>query len=75
MSNKSTNANTGACCIAAAWLALTAPVAWAQTPGAPLDERVQAYVAEGLRTNLALQSETLQVERAAASLAAARARF
>jgi outer membrane protein TolC len=61
--------------VAVVWLALAAPVAGAQTPGATLDEMVQAYVGEGLRTNLALQSETLQVERAAASLAAARARF
>jgi outer membrane protein TolC len=33
------------------------------------------YVAEGLRSNLALQSETLEVEKATQALAAARARF
>ena len=36
---------------------------------------VERYVAEGLRSNLSLQSETLEVERAAQALAAARARF
>ena len=36
---------------------------------------VERYVAEGLRSNLALQSETLEVEKAAQALAAARARF
>lgn len=41
----------------------------------PFDEVVSGYVAEGLRSNLALQSEHLQVERAAQSLAAAGARF
>jgi outer membrane protein len=59
-------------------LALAAPLASAQnvaTPPAPFDETVRAYVAEGLRSNLALQSENLEVERAAATLAAARARF
>jgi outer membrane protein len=36
---------------------------------------VDRYVAEGLRSNLSLQSESLEVERAAQALAAARARF
>jgi outer membrane protein TolC len=36
---------------------------------------VDEYVAEGLRSNLALQSETLEVEKASAALAEARARF
>jgi outer membrane protein TolC len=39
------------------------------------DTVVERYVAEGLRSNLSLQSETLEVERAAQALAAARARF
>jgi outer membrane protein TolC len=39
------------------------------------DTVVERYVAEGLRSNLSLQSETLDVERAAQALAAARARF
>jgi outer membrane protein len=39
------------------------------------DTVVERYVAEGLRSNLALQGETLEVERAAQALAAARARF
>src|SRR5688500_1054982 len=36
---------------------------------------VERYVSEALRSNLALQSETLEVERAAAALAEARARY
>jgi outer membrane protein TolC len=36
---------------------------------------VERYVADGLRGNLALQGETLEVEKAAGALAAARARF
>ena len=39
------------------------------------DAVVERYVAEGLRSNLALQGESLEVERAAQALAAARARF
>src|ERR1043165_3160147 len=39
------------------------------------DAVVERYVAEGLRSNLSLQSETLEVERAAQALAEARARF
>jgi outer membrane protein len=39
------------------------------------DTVVERYVAEGLRSNLSLQSETLEVERATQALAAARARF
>lgn len=55
---------------------LSAPVsAWAQAPGAEFDTVVEGYVAEGLRSNLALQSESLEVEKAAQALAAARARF
>jgi outer membrane protein TolC len=39
------------------------------------DEVVDRYVAEGLRTNLALQSETLEVEKAMQALREARARL
>jgi outer membrane protein TolC len=40
-----------------------------------LDVVVERYVAEGLRSNLALQGETLEVDKATHALAAARARF
>src|SRR4051812_3272091 len=39
------------------------------------DTVVEEYVAEGLRSNLALQTETLEVEKASAALTEARARF
>lgn len=39
------------------------------------DTLIEQYVAEGLRSNLALQSETLEVEKATQAVAAARARF
>lgn len=39
------------------------------------DAVVEDYVIEGLRSNLGLQSETLEVEKAAQALAEARARF
>ncbi|HEY7643389.1 MAG TPA: TolC family protein [Steroidobacteraceae bacterium] len=42
---------------------------------AELDVVVERYVAEGLRSNLALQGETLEVDKATEALAAARARF
>ncbi len=42
---------------------------------AAFDVVVDRYVTEALRSNLALQGETLEVERAAASLAEARARY
>jgi outer membrane protein TolC len=48
--------------------------ALAQGPDA-FDVVVERYVTEGLRSNLALQGETLEVEKAAGALAAARARF
>lgn len=41
----------------------------------PFQTVIEGYVAEALRSNLALQTETLEVERAAAALAAARARY
>ena len=58
-------------------LGLTASVAaFAQAGGeGEFDAVVERYVAEGLRSNLALQGEALEVERAAQALAAARARF
>jgi outer membrane protein len=52
----------------------TAPGEFAQAP-AEYDVVVQNYVAEGLRSNLSLQGETLEVEKAAHALAQARARF
>jgi outer membrane protein TolC len=42
---------------------------------ADFDSVIDRYVADALRDNLALQSETLEVEKAAQALAAARARF
>ena len=57
-------------------LGLTASfAAVAQAGDGEFDAVVERYVAEGLRSNLSLQSETLEVERAAQALAAARARF
>ncbi|WP_161829515.1 TolC family protein [Steroidobacter agaridevorans] len=58
-------------------LCLSASAAWAQAPanGGDFDTIVANYVAEGLRSNLALQSEHLEVEKAAEALSEARARF
>lgn len=57
-------------------LCWSASAAWAQTPaGGDFDTIVSNYVAEGLRGNLALQSEHLEVEKASGALAEARARF
>lgn len=57
-------------------LALSAFVAAAQTPAASdFDTVVSNYVAEGLHSNLALQGQTLEVDKAAEALAEARARF
>lgn len=47
----------------------------AQTAPHPLGEVIDQYVIESLRSNLSLQSESLEVERNLASLAAARDRF
>jgi outer membrane protein len=41
----------------------------------PFDAVIDRYVAEGLKSNLAMQSETLEVDKAAQALAEARARF
>src|SRR5262245_17860404 len=49
--------------------------AFAQAGEGEFETVVERYVAEGLRSNLSLQSESLEVERAAQALAAARARF
>lgn len=58
-------------------LCLSASLAWAQTPagGGDFDTVVANYVAEGLRSNLGLKSQHLEVEKAAESLSEARARF
>jgi outer membrane protein len=57
----------------------TAAAASASTPSSspsrPLGEVLDEYVREALESNLALRSETLEVERNLASLDAARARF
>jgi outer membrane protein len=55
--------------------AFTSMSVQAQTPGATFDSVVENYVAQALRSNLALQSEGLEVEKAAAALSEARAAF
>lgn len=55
-------------------LLATFAVAHAQTQRT-FDQVVDEYVAEGLRGNLALQSETLEVDKAVHALAAARSQF
>ena len=47
----------------------------ASAPGRPLAEVIDQYVREGLQSNLSLQAQTLEVERSAAALDAARARY
>jgi outer membrane protein len=47
----------------------------AKDPGRPLAAVIDAYVREGLKSNLALQAQSLEVERAAAALDGARARY
>jgi len=61
-----------------ATLVLVSPSALAQnepSDAAPFDVVIERYVADGLARNLALQSETLEVEKATEALAEARARF
>lgn len=58
----------GLCC--AAWAASAQPVIEGE-----FDTVVANYVAEGLRSNLALQSQHLEVEKSTQALAEARARF
>jgi outer membrane protein len=69
-------------CVAArgsiAALLLASSIALAQNEAgnaAPFDVVIGRYIAEGLERNLALQSETLEVEKATEALAEARARF
>jgi len=59
-------------CIAGLGLAAMMNGAFAQTP---LGQIVDDYVRQGLESNLALRSESLQVERSLAAVDAARARF
>ena len=54
--------------------ALVAATAHGQTTET-FDAVIERYVAEGLRSNLALRGESLEVERTAAALSEARARF
>ncbi len=61
------------CLVSSALLCGAAPPSQAQ--GAPFDVVVDRYVAEGLQSNLAMQSEMLEVEKATEALAEARARF
>ncbi|MBL8269546.1 TolC family protein [Steroidobacter sp.] len=57
-------------------LCLGASAAGAQTPPASdFDTLVSNYVAEGLRSNLALQGQTLEVDKASQALSEARSRF
>lgn len=58
------------------WICCGTGVAMAQSPlGGDFDTVVSNYVAEGLRGNLALQSQALEVDKATEALAEARARF
>jgi outer membrane protein len=56
-------------------IGLASLVTHAAAPVQEFDVVVERYVAEALRSNLALQSETLEVDKATQALAAARARF
>ncbi len=59
-------------------LLLASSIALAQNEAsnaAPFDVVIERYITEGLERNLALQSETLEVEKATEALAEARARF
>jgi outer membrane protein len=47
----------------------------AAEPGRPLAAVIDGYVREGLKSNLALRAQSLEVERAEAALDAARARY
>lgn len=50
-------------------------LAAASEPPAPVSEVIEEYVREGLRSNLAMRSQSLEIERELAALDAARARF
>ncbi|WP_331608011.1 TolC family protein [Povalibacter sp.] len=54
---------------------LLAPLMSGAQSGSDFESTVERYVAEGLQTNLGLQTEGLEVEKATAALAEARARF
>jgi outer membrane protein len=54
---------------------LLLPTMTSAQAGREFDTVVEEYVAEGLRTNLGLQTENLEVEKSTAALAEARARF
>jgi outer membrane protein len=59
-------------------LMATSPAVLAQgavEPGRPLAAVIDGYVREGLKSNLALREQSLEVERAEAALDAARARY
>ena len=58
-------------------LGLLSPGAGAQDAptGRPLAAVIDEYVREGLSSNLSLKAQSLEVERAAAALDAARARY
>jgi outer membrane protein TolC len=56
-------------------IGLVAPLVAHAEIAEEFDVVVERYVAESLRSNLALQGETLEVDKAAQALAAARARF
>jgi outer membrane protein TolC len=60
---------------AVAIAAISIASAAAADPTPTFDSVVDEYVSEGLRSNLALQTETLEVEKASAALTEARARF
>ena len=59
------------------WLALLTSLAAAQVapPGRPLGAVIDEYVREGLASNLSLKAQSLEVERSAAALDAAQARY
>jgi outer membrane protein TolC len=67
----------GACLsLAAAFLAGAAHAQGVTTePGRPVAAVIDDYVREGLKSNLALQAQSLEVERSAAALDEARARY
>ena len=59
-------------------LVTTAALLWvlpAQAATRPFESVVQHYIAQALDSNLGLQGQDLQVERSAAALDAAKARF
>ncbi|HTU64502.1 MAG TPA: TolC family protein [Steroidobacteraceae bacterium] len=61
----------------ACWVGAAAPAPAQQVaePGRPLAAVIDEYVREGLKSNLSLRAQSLEVERSAAALDAARARY